>query len=68
MARGAGPVVHGDRAGRYTVSQRFGKCAVPLRYQNRSLNEAEFDFMNNHFQVRQMAYLRWKRKHELMGN
>jgi len=32
-------------------------------YQDRSLTEAEFLFMDNHFQVLQMAYLRWKRKH-----
>jgi len=44
----------------------FGKCAVALRnvlYQDRSLNEVEFLFIENHFQVLQMAYLRWKRKH-----
>jgi hypothetical protein len=46
--------------------REFGKCAVAMRdvlYQDRSLNEAEFLFMDNHFQVLQMAYLRWKRKH-----
>jgi hypothetical protein len=46
--------------------REFGKCAVALRdvlYQDRSLTEAEFLFMDNHFQVLQMAYLRWKRKH-----
>jgi hypothetical protein len=46
--------------------REFGKCAVALRdvlYQDRSLNEVEFSFMDNHFQVLQMAYLRWKRKH-----
>mgnify|MGYP001175412870 FL=1 len=44
----------------------FGKCGVALRnvlYQDRPLNEAEFLFMDNHFQVLEMAYLRWKRKH-----
>jgi hypothetical protein len=44
----------------------FGKCAVDLRnvlYQDRALNEVEFLFIENHFQVVQMAYLRWKRKH-----
>jgi hypothetical protein len=49
----------------------FGRCAVALRnvlYQDRALDEAEFSFMDNHFQVLQMAYLRWKRKHERMGN
>ena len=46
--------------------REFGKCAVALRsvlYQDRSLSEVEFHFMENHFQVLQMAYLRWKRKH-----
>jgi hypothetical protein len=46
--------------------REFGKCAVALRnvlYQDRALTEAELLFMENHFQVVQMAYLRWKRKH-----
>jgi hypothetical protein len=46
--------------------REFGKCAVALRhvlYQDRSLNEIEVLFIENHFQVLQMAYLRWKRKH-----
>ena len=46
--------------------REFGKCAVALRnvlYQDRALTEAELLFMENHFQVIQMAYLRWKRKH-----
>ena len=46
--------------------REFGKCAVALRnmlYQDRALDEAEFDFMENHFQVVLIAYLRWKRKH-----
>jgi len=46
--------------------REFGKYAVALRdvlYQDRPLDEAEFLFMDNHFQVLQMAYLRWKRKH-----
>ena len=46
--------------------REFGRCAVALRgvlYQDRPLNEAEFLFMDNHFQALQMAYLRWKRKH-----
>ena len=46
--------------------REFGKCAVALRnvlYQDRVLNEVEFLFIENHFQVVQMAYLRWKRKY-----
>ena len=30
MAHGAGPVVHGDLAGGYAMSERVGKCAMPL--------------------------------------
>ena len=46
--------------------KEFGKCVVALRdvlYQDRSLTEEEFLFMDNHFLVLQLAYLRWKRKH-----
>jgi hypothetical protein len=46
--------------------KEFAKCAVALRhvlYQDRPLNEVEFLFIENHFQVLEMAYLRWKRKH-----
>jgi hypothetical protein len=32
-------------------------------YQDRALNEVEFLFIENHFQVLQMVYLRWKRRH-----
>ena len=48
------------------VLREFGRCAVALRnvlYQDRELNTMELHFMDNHFQVLQMAYLRWKRKH-----
>ncbi len=48
------------------VLREFGKCAVSLRnvlYQDKALNSMELHFMDNHFQVLQMAYLRWKRKH-----
>jgi len=46
--------------------REFGKNAVALRevlYQDRPLDESEFLFIDNHFQVLEMAYLRWKRKH-----
>ena len=46
--------------------REFGKCAVALGevlYQDRPLDEMEFRFIENHFQVIEMAYLRWKRKH-----
>ena len=46
--------------------REFGTCAVALRnvlYQDRPLNEMEFLFIENHFRIVEMAYLRWKRKH-----
>jgi len=45
---------------------RFAECAVGMRnifYQDGLLSEAEFLFMDNHFKVLEMAYLRWKGKH-----
>ena len=47
--------------------QQFGQCASALRdllYNDGALNEEEFLFMDKHFQVLQMAYLRWKRVHK----
>ncbi|MEO6202752.1 MAG: hypothetical protein ABIU05_17055 [Nitrospirales bacterium] len=52
-----------------TLSE-FGKSAMALRtvlYQDRPLNQQEFHFMENHFRVLEMAYLRWKKKHGNMG-
>ena len=46
--------------------RKFGTCAAALRnvlHQDRTLKEVELLFIENHFQVLQMAYLRWKRKH-----
>ncbi|HYM89736.1 MAG TPA: hypothetical protein VES92_11550 [Nitrospiraceae bacterium] len=51
--------------------REFGKCAAALRhvlYQDKALNEMEFHFIDNHFQVLEMAYFRWKRKHENIGH
>jgi hypothetical protein len=51
--------------------REFGKCAVALRHvlhQDRALNEVEFNFIDNHFQVLEMAYFRWKRKHGNIGH
>ncbi len=48
------------------ILREFAKCAVTLReilHQDRSLHTTELLFIDNHFQVLQMAYLRWKRKH-----
>ena len=42
-------------------SWNFGDCSVALRnilYQYRPLDEAEFWFMDYHFQIVEMAYLR----------
>jgi hypothetical protein len=50
--------------------REFGKCAVALctvLHQDRPLSEGEFLFMENHFRVLEVAYLRWKRKHGSMG-
>jgi hypothetical protein len=46
--------------------REFGKSVVALRDlkdQDRSFTDMELLFIENHFQVIQMAYLRWKRKH-----
>ena len=43
-----------------------GESVVALRDlmdQDRSFTDMELLFIENHFQVIQMAYLRWKRKH-----
>jgi hypothetical protein len=45
--------------------KRFAKCAVAMRnmlHEDAMLSEAEFLFMENHFQVLEMAYFRWKQK------
>ena len=45
--------------------REFGKSVVALRDvmdQDRSFTDMELLFIENHFQVIQMAYLRWKRK------
>ena len=50
--------------------KEFGKSAVALRkvlYQDRSLTTPEFLFMEQHFQILEMAYFRWKRKHGESG-
>jgi len=49
--------------------REFGRSVVALRSmmdQDRSLTDMELLFIENHFQVIQMAYLRWKRKHRLL--
>ena len=44
---------------------RFAECAVTMRnilYEDAPLTEAESHFIENHFHVLEMAYLRWKQK------
>jgi hypothetical protein len=46
--------------------REFGKSVMALRDvmdHDRSFSDMEQLFIENHFQVIQMAYLRWKRKH-----
>jgi len=48
----------------------FGKCVVALRDlldQDRSLNDIGMLFIENHFYVLQMAYVRWKRKQSILS-
>ena len=57
-------VLQGDD--RADVLHRFGECASVLRdvlYDDRVLDEEEFIFIDKHFQILNIAYLRWKRKH-----
>src|SRR5512140_1369273 len=46
--------------------REFRKCSESMRdvlYQDRSFSTTELHFIDNLFQVLQMAHLRWKRKH-----
>ena len=48
------------------ILHQFGQCAAVLRdvlYDDRLVDEEEFIFIDKHFQILQLAYLRWKRKH-----
>lgn len=57
-------VLQGDE--RADMLHRFGECASLLRdmlYDDRELDEEEFIFIDKHFQILNIAYLRWKRKH-----
>ena len=60
------PKTH-DRA---DMLYQFGQCASILRnllYDHSALEEDEFVFLDKHFQILNMAYLHWKRKHKLNG-
>jgi hypothetical protein len=48
-----------------TFARRFAECAVSMRnmlYEGGAFSEAELHFIDNHFQVLEMAYFRWKQK------
>jgi hypothetical protein len=52
---------------RERMLEEFGRCADYMRrvlYQDATLGDTEFLFIENHFHVLEMAYLRWKRKHQ----
>lgn len=56
-----------DQTAMANTLRDFGKSAMALRDvmdQNRSFSDMELLFIENHFQVIQMAYLRWKRNHK----
>ena len=56
-----------DQTAMADTLREFGKSAMALRDvmdQNRSFSDMDLLFIENHFQVLQMAYLRWKRKHK----
>ena len=49
-----------------TTLREFGRCAVALRNgldEDKSLDEVELLFVENHFHIVQIAFLQWKRKH-----
>jgi len=58
-----------DRNEMAYILREFGKSVVALcevMDQGRSLTDMKLLFIENHFQVIQMAYLRWKRKHTIL--
>ena len=59
-------VVCALKGDRNDVLHKFGQSASVLRdvlYDDAALDEEEFVFIDKHFQILSMAYLRWKRKH-----
>lgn len=62
-AQAQGGIPNEDRG---EILHRFGHSAAVLRdvlYDDRVVNDEEFVFIDKHFQILQLAYLRWKRKH-----
>ena len=61
--------VAGATAGRISNDDRlhrFGQCGAVLRDvldDDRAIDVEDFFFIDKHFQILQLAYLRWKRKH-----
>jgi hypothetical protein len=56
-----------DTYGRENRLRAFGKCTLALcnelhRYS--PTDEIEFQFIDNHFQLLESVYLRWKLKHD----
>jgi len=59
-----------DKYKREDALRAFGKRTLALckeLHQYGPLDEVEFQFMDTHFQVLEMAYLRWKRKQKALG-
>ena len=57
-----------SQSGTDSTLMEFGACATSLRsilYQDRPLAQAEIRFIESHFHVLEMAYLRWKRTHSV---
>ena len=57
-----------DANGTNDTLREFGTCAVALRkilHRDDALTQMEFLFIESHFRILQMAYFRWKRKHEI---
>jgi hypothetical protein len=51
--------------------REFAQSASTLRnllYNDSTLKKEEYFFMDKHYQVLHMAYLRWKRKHTLSND
>lgn len=62
-----GAVPNDDRG---EILHRFGHAASVLRdvlYDDRVVDDQEFIFIDKHFQILQLAFLRWKRKHRPAG-
>ncbi len=62
-AEAQGGIPNEDRG---EILHRFGHSAAVLRdvlYDDRVVDDQEFVFIDKHFQILQLAYLRWKRKH-----